>query len=1121
MERRTLLRAALAVALVPPCVFGLTSPGQAVEPTRFTLAQRLLPTSRVVAAKAATSRAAKSDELLIKRTDTEVVGIIVKLDYDSTATYAGGVAGFAATSPAVTGRPLTGGQAERRYVDHIVTREGSFLRQLAGKVKQAKVGQRLRTVYGGIALRVPANKVKLVAAIPGVVAVQSDAVSQPLTDSSGDFIGATPTYSQLGGAANAGKGVIFGVLDTGVWPEHPSFADNGNLGTPPATHDGAARACDFGDNPLTPADDPYRCNNKIIGGRTFVDTYQAMHGSSELYIDSARDSEGHGTHTASTAAGDQVASAPVLGVDRGPLHGIAPGAWISVYKVCGEQGCFYSDSMVAVQRAILDGVNVINFSIGGGTDPATDPVELAFLDAYAAGVFVSASAGNSGPGAGTGEHLAPWVTTVAASTQRRQFESTLRLTADGGASASFTGASITGGVAAAAPVVLAKDAAGYADEDCQNPAQAGSLTGKIVVCERGGTARIGEGYNVKAGGAVGMVLYNPTLADVETDNHLLPTTHLAEGAGLLAFLATHTGVTGTLSEVTKASGPGDVMASFSSRGPAGNVIKPDLTAPGVEILAGNTPTPGTNANGPAGEYYMAIAGTSMSSPHVAGSALLIKALHPSWSPGEIKSALMTTATTTVVKEDLTTPADPFDDGAGRVQVAAAGNAGLTFDETAERMLAYGLDPLTAGQLNLASVDVPVMPGRFSTHRVVKNATNSMLTYRFETTSPAGSTISVAQRSITVEPGRKATLDITITSTAPKAQYFGEIRLVPVGASVSLPIQHLPVAFVPQQGDIKVTQSCAPDTIARYATSSCTVTARNVGTVGTTVDLLTATTTDLPVIGVVGATRGAHTASRHNAKLTAAVRGVPSLQEQTTSSYVPLDSINARITAQPIGDEDVLNYHLSKPINFNGLQYSTVGVDSNGYLIVGGGSADDNACCILPIGADPSRPNNVLAPFWTDLDGTGAPGVLVAMVTDGASDYLAVEWRVNAYDTSTLEVFQAFVRLGADAGDKRQNIWFQYKPGAVTDSGLPFVVRAENEVGAVGTQFAAGKVPAHDIDVLSTDPVVAVPVSYTVQVRGVQYGTGIVMTTADTPLVTGTTVVADTIAIRRSGSHSES
>ena len=163
---------------------------------------------------------------------------------------------------------------------------------------------------------------------------------------------------------------------------------------------------------------------------------------------------------------------------------------------------------------------------------------------------------------------------------------------------------------------------------------------------------------VKQGGAAGMVLYNPTLADVETDNHWLPTVHLADGTAFVAFLAAHPGATASFTAGTKQNGVGDVMAAFSSRGPAGNFIKPDVTAPGVQILAGHTPTPEDILGGPPGNLFQAIAGTSMSGPHVAGASILVRASHPSWTPGQVKSALMLTAITNVKKEDLTHPGRP-------------------------------------------------------------------------------------------------------------------------------------------------------------------------------------------------------------------------------------------------------------------------------------------------------------------------------------------------------------------------------------------------------------------------------------------------------------------------------
>ena len=258
----------------------------------------------------------------------------------------------------------------------------------------------------------------------------------------------------------------------------------------------------------------FACNNKLIGAYNFTQTYMAIQNSdgqefcnNTTHVCSARDSEGHGTHTTSTAAGDRVDSAPLYGIDRGPVSGIAPGAHVIAYRVCLVNGCFSSDSVNAVQQAIHDGVNVINFSISGGANPYTDPVELAFLDAWNAGISVNASAGNSGPGAGTSDHGGPWTTTVGASTGPREFRSTLHLTADGGATFDMTGITLTNGISSATPVVLAQTLPGE-DALCQSTLAAGTATGKIVLCQRGVNGRIDKGRRVLAGGAVGMILYN-------------------------------------------------------------------------------------------------------------------------------------------------------------------------------------------------------------------------------------------------------------------------------------------------------------------------------------------------------------------------------------------------------------------------------------------------------------------------------------------------------------------------------------------------------------------------------------------------------------------------------------
>ena len=637
-------------------------------------------------------------------------------------------------------------------------------------------------------------------------------------------------------------------------------------------------------------------------------------------------------------------SASVFGVERGPVNGVAPGAWVSVYKVCGAAGCYGSDSAAAVQQAILDGAKVINYSISGGTDPFTDPVELAFLDAYAAGVFVSTSAGNDGPGASTANHLSPWVTTVAASTQTREFASTLTLHGTSG-DLVLEGASITAGVAGPLPVVLSS-AAPYSDDLCTAPAPAGLFTGKIVACKRGSNARVDKGFNVSQGGAAGMILYNPTLADVETDNHWLPTVHLADGTAFVAFMAANPAATASFTAGTARDGDGDVIAAFSSRGPAGLVIKPDLTAPGVQILAGHTPTPESITEGPPGEYFQAIAGTSMSSPHVAGAGILLKAAHPTWTAGQIKSALMTTARTDVVKEDLATPADPFDYGSGRIDVTRASAVALTFDETAARFAALGGDPLTAIHLNIPSIDAPVMPGIVTTTRVVTNTSTRKVDVTASASDPSGSRITVSPSKVTINPGRTATFTITIEAETPIGeQRFGQVRLNVRNG----PDLHLPVAFIHTQGAVTLSQSCIPDSIAKNATSTCDIVATNQGFTVQTVDLSTTVDRKLRILSATGATVAGNGKSAHldDVTLAGAELGIPAVDPgPSVAGYLPLDAFG--IAPIPLGDEDMVNFNVPAFV-FAGKTYTAVGIDSNGYVVVGGGTAEDNNCCTLPRG----------------------------------------------------------------------------------------------------------------------------------------------------------------------------
>ncbi|GAB1817560.1 S8 family serine peptidase [Herbidospora sp. RD11066] len=1091
--------AATAAAL--SLVVAVSPPAQAkpAPPKEFT-ATPLTNPERVTGAKSASGQLARSDAALVRSRSAKPVNVVVKLDYDALAAYEGGIDGLPGTSPSVTGRNLDlRSTAARNYLKHIEGIENTFLAELPKRVGGAKVGQKLRTVYGGLALTIPADKAAELLKIKGVAAVQEDKLVQPLSDSSPAFIGAPTIYSKLGGASSSGKGVIVGILDSGAWPEHPQFADGG-LPAPPAKADGTARTCDFGDNPLTPAADVFACNHKLISGQPFLDTYNAVVGG-EVYPDSARDSNGHGTHTATTSAGGPVTDANPLGISRGPIHGIAPAAHVAVYKVCGNGGCYQSDSAQAVAQAILDGVRVINFSIGGGADPYSDPVELAFLDAYAAGVFVAASAGNSGPGAATAEHLSPWVTTVAASTQSRTFQSTVSLS--GGTT--VKGASVTDGVTPARAVVLAS-APPYSDALCLNTPPPGLFTGKIVACQRGPN-RVLKGFQVRQGGAAGMILYNAEPLDVMTDNHWLPTVHIDKPATdqFLAWKAANPAGTASFTRGAKTTWQGDRITTFSSRGPGGDFLKPDVTAPGLHVLAGTTPTPESPLEGPSGNLYMAIAGTSMSSPHVAGAAALLFALHPTWTPGQVKTALETTATTAVTKQNGTTPADPFDTGGGRIDLTKAGDTALTLDESAENFAASAADPLNRIDLNLPSVNATTMPGLITAKRTFKNATDRSLTYAATGKTVTGASIVVIPPLFTVKPGKTQSVQIVIAAPdLPDGQYFGQVDLKQVGGNRQ---QHLPVAFVRGEGAVPVEQTCAPVSIPRNTgESTCTVTVRNDTLQDTEVTALSTLNARLRLNSVTGATKVGTQIATTKKTLAGREPDAPAIAPGELFGYIPLDGFGVAPT--PVGDEEALNFTVPD-YRFAGRTYNRLGITSNGYLVAGGTDGSQDVAFVPQDLPDADRPNAVLAPFWTDLDGTGAPGVYATTLTDGVSSWIVVEWRLHLFGTTDVKTFQAWIGVNGS-----EDVTFTYpSPIAYPGDAYGLTIGAENSDGTRGGRVAAGSGATSDYRVTSTPGAPGESLTYTLKVKGVSAGEGTVTTATSTEQVKGVTVEVDKITVQ--------
>jgi len=959
--------------------------------------------------------------------------------------------------------------SELEPVSIIVTFDDSVDAKTLQSVSGGQVVHSYSKIFNGASLVLPGGKVDDVAAVPGITGIYLDEVLQIDTDASPAFIGAPAVWEALGGQENAGEGIVVGVLDTGIWPEHPSFSDPDPAGEPYDAPPGGPYDCYFGNTAWNPDDAPFTCNNKLIGAYEFMDTYKAVRGLAVVEFDSARDSDGHGSHTSSTAAGNAGVEASILGTSFGTVTGIAPRAHIIMYRVCGGPtgSCYASDSAAAVEQAILDGVDVINFSIGGGGTPYSDIVSLAFLAAYENGVFVSCSAGNSGPGADTVGHREPWVTTVAASTQSRTFEGYVHVDADNGDTLDLVGVSIGGSITG--ELVIGAD---FGDALCGsvdgiNPFAPGTFASdQIVVCQRGITARVEKSANVQAAGGGGVVLYNPGVQTLNADNHFIPTVHIdnVSGVTLLDFMAAHTGETATLEGGVKVFGQGDVMASFSSRGGPGQTLglsKPDISAPGVNILAAQSPYlafPILSGGGSPGQYFQAIGGTSMASPHIAGAGALLKDLHPDWTPGQIKSALMMTSWTDgLVKEDGVTPADPFDIGSGRVDLNNAGFPGLTISAPAQDYVDLENELWNA---NYPSLYVPVMPGRITVQRTVHNETNLPRNWKLTPKTTPDVTIMVPKH-VQVPPNGDATFDITVDA---RNVPLGEVRHATIEFKQGNEDLHFPVTIVRQQPAILLDKACEPGQFSLGGTTDCTITVQN-----TSYDRAQVVVEDQLPDGlslIRDSLVGAHPQGKNGLAFTGWLEGAtPGLRIDDTVplyGYLPLAGFGIAPVPPPSNPDDGAYLISGLDFVFQNANYTDAIWSVNGTLEIGtaSGIAASASNRLMP---DPTTPNNLLAPWWTDLDLSAAGNWYLGALSDGVNVYDIFEWEdVPRFgDPTSTASFQIWLMRGTNFA------WFTY--GGFTGSTADGTVGAENADGTIGDTYyygegGVGAVPATDLHV---------------------------------------------------------
>ncbi|KAL7107730.1 hypothetical protein ACP275_06G073400 [Erythranthe tilingii] len=642
--------------------------------------------------------------------------------------------------------------------------------------------------FNGFVAKLTEEEKNKIASLDGVVSIFPSTKKHLHTTRSWDFMG-FPLNVQR---ATTESDVVVGMLDTGIWPESASFNDTG-YGPPPSKWKGS---CQSSSN--------FTCNNKIIGAK-----YYHSEGSiSAPDVASPRDTEGHGTHTASTAAGGSVAGANLYGLADGTARGGVPSARIAVYKICWSDGCSDADILAAFDDAIADGVDVISLSVGGfaPSDYFDDPIAIGAFHSMKNGILTSNSGGNSGPDLESIVNVSPWSLSVAASTIDRKFLANVQLgnskTYEGRAINTFT---LKNGTY---PLVYGgnvPNTTGGFDGSISRYCYEGSLDAKlvkntIVLCDE-----INDGEAPALAGATGTIMQGEVFNDFAF-SFPLPASYLGstDGGQVYDYINKTRKPTATIFksvEANETSAP--FVVSFSSRGPNAitrEILKPDLTAPGVDILAAWSE--GTTVTGfpedPRVVPYNIISGTSMSCPHVSGAAAYVKSFNPNWSPSAIKSALMTTASPMSVKTN--TDAE-FAYGSGQIDPLKAKSPGLVYDiaesdyvkflcgqgysskslqlVTGDKTTCTAANNTTVYDLNYPSFSVSAAASGGTVtrvfHRTVTNVGSPNSTYKAVVAAAVGLSIQVQPSTLSFKSVlEKQSFAVTVTATVSGAVLSGSL-----------------------------------------------------------------------------------------------------------------------------------------------------------------------------------------------------------------------------------------------------------------------------------------------------------------------------------------------------------
>ncbi|XP_072959752.1 CO(2)-response secreted protease-like [Typha angustifolia] len=667
--------------------------------------------------------------------------------------------------------------------------------------------------FKGFSAMLTEKEATLLSGHDGVVSVFRDRILELHTTRSWGFLDAESGLRSERLRLRASKDVIIGIIDTGIWPESPSFSDAG-IGEIPSRWKGTCmEASDFKKTD---------CNRKLIGARYYsqAESAQLPSNGSDIHkvtsFGSPRDSVGHGTHTSSTAAGSMVDNAGYYGLAQGVARGGSPSSRIAMYKACSLGGCASSTVLKAIDDAINDGVDIISISIGMSSifqsDFLNDPIALGAFHANQKGILVVCSGGNDGPDPFTVVNSAPWIVTVAASSIDRTFQSNIVL-GNGNVLKGFAINFSNLSNSLQYPLVLGADVAteytpvSEASNCYPGSLDTGKTAGKIVVCvdndptvSRKVKKLVAEGAQAK-----GLILIDDAEKGVPFDSGSFPFSEIGNDAGvqILNYINSTKKPMAVIlpTKDVRDFKPAPVVAYFSARGPGGlteAILKPDVMAPGVGILAASIPSAeiGVVPVGKKPSNFAIKSGTSMACPHVAGAAAFVKSAHPKWSPSMIRSALMTTATTT---NNLANPltnsiggnANFHDMGAGETSPLRALSPGLVFETTTEDYLNflcyYGYkdqiirkvsgtnfscssttSPELISNINYPSISIARFDGKkaVSVTRTVTNVGPPNSNYTATVDAPTGFMVKVSpERLVFTKRWRKNSYEITFSPTS--------------------------------------------------------------------------------------------------------------------------------------------------------------------------------------------------------------------------------------------------------------------------------------------------------------------------------------------------------------------